>query len=52
MDFSFDEELELVRGMARDFADNELIPRATKHDRQESLDPEVFEKLASWGSGA
>jgi len=49
MDFSFDEELELVRGMARDFADNELIPRATKHDRQESLDPEVFEKLGELG---
>ena len=37
MDFTYDEELEMVRGMAREFAEKELIPRATKHDRQEAM---------------
>ena len=49
MDFAFDEELEMIRGMARDFAENELIPRAPKHDREEKIDPEVFEKLTELG---
>jgi len=49
MDFALDQELTLVRDMARDFAEKELLPRAAKHDRQEHLDREVFEKLAELG---
>jgi alkylation response protein AidB-like acyl-CoA dehydrogenase len=49
MDFALDQELTLVRDMARDFADKELAPRASKHDRQEHLDREVFEKLGELG---
>jgi len=49
MDFELDQELQLVRDMARDFAEKELMPRASKHDRQEHLDPEIFAKLAEVG---
>ena len=49
MDFELDQELTLVRDMARDFAENELLPRAAKHDQQEHLDPEVFRKLGELG---
>jgi len=49
MDFAFTEELTLVRDMARDFADNELAPRAAKFDRQEAIDDDVLEKLAELG---
>jgi butyryl-CoA dehydrogenase len=49
MEFELDEQQTLVRDMARGFAEAELLPRATKHDRQESIDPEVFEKMAELG---
>lgn len=52
MEFELDEELVMVRDMARDFADKELVPRATQHDRQEKIDPEVFgllSELGLWG---
>ncbi len=49
MDFQFDEQLTMVRDMARDFADKELLPRATKHDRQEALEPEVVPMMAELG---
>ena len=32
MDFELDEELTMVRDMARDFATGELDPRARQHD--------------------
>jgi butyryl-CoA dehydrogenase len=49
MDFALDQELTLVRDMARDFAEKELFPRAAKHDRQEHIDREVYAKLAELG---
>ena len=49
MDFSLDEELTLVRDMARGFAEAELMPRATRHDRQGTLDPEVFTLMGDLG---
>lgn len=49
MDFDLDEELTLVRDMAREFAKNELAPRARKHDRQGSIDPEVLERIGELG---
>ena len=39
----------MVRDMAADFARAELLPRATKHDRQGSIDPEVFTMLGDLG---
>jgi acyl-CoA dehydrogenase len=49
MDFALSEELTLVRDMARDFAEKELAPRATKHDRQGSIDREVFDRIRDLG---
>jgi len=49
MDFALDQELTLVRDMAREFAEKELFPRAAKHDRQEHLDREVYTKLGELG---
>ena len=49
MDFQLTEQQTLVRDMARDLAEGELFPRATKHDRQGFVDPEVFAKLAELG---
>lgn len=49
MDFTLNEEQALLRDMARDFAQNELVPRATRHDREAQLDPAVLAKLAELG---
>lgn len=49
MDFTLNEEQALLRDMARDFADNELVPRATKHDREAKIDPDVLAKLSDLG---
>lgn len=49
MDFELDEELHLVRDMARDFATRELLPRAARHDRQGFIDPEVLDGLGELG---
>jgi len=49
MDFQLTEQQVLVRDMAQSFAEAELLPRATKMDRQEFLDPEVFEKMGELG---
>ena len=35
--------------MARDFAQKELVPRAKRHDKQETIDPEVFPMLCELG---
>lgn len=50
--FELSEELTMVRDAAREFAERELKPRATKHDRQEHLDAEVLKligELGFWG---
>lgn len=49
MNFVFTEELDLVRRMARDFAEAELRPRATRHDREAAIDPAVFKGLSDLG---
>ncbi len=49
MDFALDDDLAMVRDMARGFAENELMPRAAQHDRRESLDPELFGKIGELG---
>src|SRR5690349_1792356 len=49
MDFALTEELELIKNLARDFAERELLPRAAQHDREETLDPAVLAGLAELG---
>ena len=49
MDFELNEDLTLLRDMARDFAESELVPRAARHDREETIDPEVLAKLSELG---
>ena len=49
MQFHPTEEQAMIRDMARNFAEAELLPRATRHDREESIDPAVFEKMKELG---
>jgi len=49
MDFSLSEDITMVRDMAREFATNELLPRATQHDRDEKIDPAVLTMMAELG---
>jgi butyryl-CoA dehydrogenase len=49
MDFQLTEEQAMVRDMVREFAQNELAPRARKHDEQGFIDPDVFSMLAELG---
>jgi len=49
MNFELTEDLEIIRDAAREFAENELLPRATRHDRQGSIDREVFDMLGELG---
>ena len=49
MNFGLTEELGLIQKVARDFAEAELFPRAARHDREEAIDPHVFEGLAELG---
>jgi acyl-CoA dehydrogenase len=47
--FELSEELTLVRDAARDFAERELMPRATRHDREARIDDAVLAKIAELG---
>ncbi len=49
MDFQLNEQQVLVRDMAQSFAEQELLPRASKMDRQGFIDPEVFQKMGELG---
>jgi butyryl-CoA dehydrogenase len=49
MQFELSEDLEMVRNMAREFAEGELMPRATQHDRDEDIDKQVFAGLSELG---
>ena len=49
MNFGLTEELGLIRKIARDFAEVELLPRATRHDREQAIDPAVFLGIAELG---
>ena len=49
MDFQLNEQQTLVRDMSRSFADAELLPRASKMDKQGFIDPDVFEKMGELG---
>lgn len=49
MEFDLQEDHRLIRDMARDFAANELAPRATRHDREEQIDPDLFGMMGELG---
>jgi glutaryl-CoA dehydrogenase (non-decarboxylating) len=49
MGFLFNEEHEMVRKMAREFAANEIAPRVKEFDRKQELDPELLPKMAEQG---
>jgi len=49
MEFELKEDQRIIRDMARDFAANELAPRATRHDREERIDPDLFGMIGEMG---
>ena len=49
MDFAFSKEHQMFRRMVHEFAEQEVRPLAKKHDRQESLEPELIRKSATRG---
>jgi butyryl-CoA dehydrogenase len=49
MDFELTDEQRLIRETARDFTDNEIVPRARDNDRNHHFDLELIEKMANQG---
>jgi butyryl-CoA dehydrogenase len=49
IDFELTDEQRLVRETARDFADNEIAPRARDNDRSGRFDTELVAKMAEMG---
>jgi acyl-CoA dehydrogenase len=49
MEFELKEDHRIMRDMAREFAANELAPRATRHDREERIDPDLFGMMGEMG---
>jgi alkylation response protein AidB-like acyl-CoA dehydrogenase len=49
IDFELTDEQRLIRETARDFADNEIAPRARDNDRNEHFDTELVQKIAEMG---
>jgi butyryl-CoA dehydrogenase len=49
MDFDLTDEQRLIRETARDFTDNEIVPRARDNDRNSHFDLELVRKLAAQG---
>ena len=49
IDFELTDEQRLVRDTARDFADNEIAPRARENDRSGRFDTDLVKKLAEIG---
>src|ERR1043165_8577093 len=49
MDFALTDEQQLIRNTARDFADNEIIPRANENARNHHFDTELVGKIAAQG---
>jgi len=49
MDFALDETLTLVPDMARSYAEDEVMPRATAMDRAGAMDPVVLDKARELG---
>ncbi len=49
MDFALTDEQQLIRNTARDFADNEIIPRANENARKHHFDTDLVRKIAAQG---
>jgi alkylation response protein AidB-like acyl-CoA dehydrogenase len=49
MDFDLTDEQRLIRETARDFTNNEIVPRARDNDRNSHFDVELVRKLADQG---
>jgi alkylation response protein AidB-like acyl-CoA dehydrogenase len=49
MDFDLTDEQRLIRETARDFTDNEIVPRARDNDRNSHFDTELVAKMAAQG---
>ena len=49
LSFDLGEELSLVRDEAKKFADDVLMPLATKHDREEKIDEAVYRQIGELG---
>jgi butyryl-CoA dehydrogenase len=49
MDFDLTDEQHLIRETARDFTDNEIVPRARENDRNHHFDVELVRKMAAQG---
>jgi alkylation response protein AidB-like acyl-CoA dehydrogenase len=49
MDFELPQEHQMVRTMAREFAEKELMPLAARHDSAEDIDRTVFAKMGELG---
>jgi butyryl-CoA dehydrogenase len=49
MDFDLTDEQRLIRDTAREFADNEIVPRARDNDRNAHFDLDLVAKMAAQG---
>src|ERR671924_1475816 len=49
MDFDLTDEQQLIRETARDFTDQEIVPRARENDRNHHFDLELIAKMAGQG---
>jgi alkylation response protein AidB-like acyl-CoA dehydrogenase len=49
MDFDLTDEQKLIRDTAREFTDNEIVPRARENDRNHHFDLELIAKMAGQG---
>ena len=49
MDFDLTDEQRLIRDTAREFTDNEIVPRARDNDRNAHFDTELVAKMAAQG---
>jgi alkylation response protein AidB-like acyl-CoA dehydrogenase len=49
MDFDLTDEQRLIRETARDFTNNEIVPRARDNDRNSHFDTELVSKIAAQG---
>lgn len=49
MDFSWSEEHDMVRKMVREFALREIAPTIKEHDREQTFDRSLLDKMAEQG---
>ena len=49
MGFIYTDEQESIRELVRDFAKNELEPRAARMDQEEKLDPDIIKMMGEMG---